>query len=209
MSDAISTFGVERHQKPSGSPCHATIAYRLALVSDAADGPPDVEIVEAGAERLDDVESLWEAMHEHNAEVAGEAREVVPFRTREESWHRRRPLYERWMRAGEAWLLIAERESTPVGFAFFRIREGDWSFDTGERIGELEALSVEPELRRWGIGSLLMEQVERRLNAEDVRFIGLAVIAGNEEALRLYERWGMVVSHVRCLGRTLPDPAGR
>jgi hypothetical protein len=54
-----------------------------------------------------------------------------------------------------------------------------------------------------------MEQVERRLNGEDVRFIGLAVIAGNEEALRLYERWGMVVSHVRCLGRTLPHPAGR
>jgi GNAT superfamily N-acetyltransferase len=76
-------------------------------------------------------------------------------------------------------------------------------------MGELEALSVEPELRRWGIGSLLMEDVERRLAAAGVGFIGLAVIAGNEDALRFYERWGMVPSHVRCLGRTLSVGGGQ
>ena len=166
-------------------------------------GPPEVEIVEAGTERLDDIESLWAAMHEYHAEVAGEAREVVPFRRAQDSWRLRRREYERWMRAGEAWLLIAEREGSPVGFALFRVCDGDWSFATDERMGELEALSVEPELRRWGIGSLLMEEVERRLAAAGVAFIGLAVIAGNEDALRFYKRWGMVPSHVRCLGRTL------
>jgi ribosomal protein S18 acetylase RimI-like enzyme len=168
-------------------------------------GPPEVEIIEARVERLDDVGSLWRAMHEYHAEVAGEAREVAPFRRAEDSWQRRRDEFERWMRAGDAWLLIAEREGSPVGFAFFRICDGDWSFDTDERMGELEALSVEPKLRRWGIGSLLMEEVERRLAAAGVGFIGLAVIAGNEDALRFYRRWGMAPSHVRCLGRTLGD----
>jgi GNAT superfamily N-acetyltransferase len=167
-------------------------------------GLPEVEIVEAGVERVDDVESLWRAMHEHHAEVAGKVREVAGFRRAEDSWHRRQAEFERWMCAGTAWLLIAEREGAPGGFAFFRICGGDWSFETNERMGELEALSVEPELRRWGIGSLLMEQVELRLAAAGVDFIGLAVIAGNEDALRFYERWGMVPSHVRCLGRTLP-----
>jgi ribosomal protein S18 acetylase RimI-like enzyme len=167
-------------------------------------GPPEVEIVEATAERLDDVKSLWRAMHEYDAEVAGEAREVAPLRRAEDSWQRRQGEFERWMRAGDAWLLIAEREGSPVGFAFFRICDGDRSFETNERIGELEALSVEPELRRWGIGSLLMEEVERRLAVAGVGFIGLAVIAGNEDALRFYRRWGMAPSHVRCLGRTLP-----
>jgi GNAT superfamily N-acetyltransferase len=167
-------------------------------------GPPEVEIIEATAARLDDVEPLWRAMHEYHAEVAGEAREVTPFRRAGDSWRRRRGDFERWLRAGDAWLLIAEREGSPVGFAFFRICDGDWSFETNERMGELEALSVEPELRRWGIGSLLMEEVERRLSAAGVGFIGLAVIAGNEDALRFYERWGMAPSHVRCLGRTLP-----
>ncbi|MGA6948246.1 MAG: GNAT family N-acetyltransferase [Solirubrobacterales bacterium] len=166
--------------------------------------PPEVEIIEARADRLDDIESLWRAMHEYHAEVAGEVREVAPFRRAKDSWRRRRGEFERWMRAGDAWLLIAEREGSPVGFAFFRICEGDWSFETSERMGELEALSVEPELRRWGIGSLLMEEVEQRLAAAGVGFIGLAVVAGNEDALRFYKRWGMAPSYVRCLGRTLP-----
>lgn len=171
-------------------------------------GPPEVEIIEATVERLDDVESLWRAMHEYHAEVAGEAREIAPFRRAEDSWQRRRGEFERWMRAGDAWLLIAEREGSPVGFAFFRICDGDWSFETNERMGELEALSVEPELRRWGIGSLLMEEVEGRLAAAGVGFIGLAVIAGNEDALRFYKRWGMAPSHVRCLGRIPPGGGG-
>lgn len=167
-------------------------------------GPPEVEIIEARAERLDEIESLWRAMHESDAAVAGEAREFAPFRRAEDSWPRRLGEFERWMRAGDAWFLIAEREGSPVGFAFFRIGDGDRSFETNERMGELEALSVEPELRRWGIGSLLMEQVERRLAAAGVGFIGLTVIAGNEDALRFYRRWGMAPSHVRCLGRTIP-----
>ena len=171
-------------------------------------GPPEVEIVEADVRRLDDVESLWRSMHEYHAEVAGDVREVTPLRRAEDSWQRRREEFAHWMRDGDAWLLIAERERSPVGFAFFRICDGDWSFETGERMAELEVLSVEPELRRWGIGSLLMEEVERRLAAAGVGFIGLAVIAGNEDALRFYERWGMAPSYVRCLGRTLPRGGG-
>ena len=160
-------------------------------------------------ERLEDIKSLWQAMHDHHAEVAGEARAVVPFRDAEDSWQRRRPEFEHWLREGEGSLLIAEREGSPVGFAFFRICDSDSSFETDERMGELEALSVEPELRRWGIGSLLLEQVEARLVSAGVGFIGLTVIAGNEDALRFYERWGMRPSHVRCLGRTPPSAGDR
>lgn len=47
-----------------------------------ADQPrlPEVEIVEATIERLDDIEALWCAMHVYNVEVAERAREVVPLR---------------------------------------------------------------------------------------------------------------------------------
>ena len=89
-------------------------------------GPPEVRIVEASGDRLDDVASLWRAMHEYHADVAGEAREVTPFRCAEDAWQRRRGDFERWMGAGDAWLLIAEHEGLPVGFAFFRICDGDW-----------------------------------------------------------------------------------
>ncbi len=166
--------------------------------------PPEVEIVEAGFARLDEVGPLLRAMHEHDAEAAGNAGEVLPLRAAADSWQRRRAEFETWLRTGDAWLLIAEQEGSPVGFAFFRLREGDRSFETDGRIGELEALSVEPELRRWGIGSLLMEEVEQRLAELGVGFVGLSVVAGNEDALRFYRRWGMVPSQVRCLGRTIP-----
>ena len=167
-------------------------------------GPPDVEIVEGGEGRLDDVESLWRDMQDYHASVAGRAREVAAFRPSEESWQRRRAEFAEWMRAGEGRLLIAERDGSPVGFAFFRICEGDLSFETDERMGELEALSVEPELRRWGVGSLLMEAVEQRLTDAGVGFLGLAVVSGNSDALSFYERWGIVPSEIRCLGRILP-----
>ena len=167
-------------------------------------GPPEVEIIEAGEERLDDIELLWRDMHDYHAEVVDEARNVAPFRPSEDSWQRRRVEFEDWMRAEEGRLLIAERDGSPVGFAFFRVCEGDLSFETDERMGELEALSVDPELRRWGVGSLLMEGVEQRLTAAGIEFIGLAVVSGNADALRFYERWGIVPSQLRCLGRILP-----
>ena len=44
----------------------------------------------------------------------------------------------------------------------------------------------------------------RERNPVIIGAIGLAVIAGNEDALRFYKRWGMAPSYVRCLGRTLP-----
>jgi GNAT superfamily N-acetyltransferase len=172
-------------------------------------GPPEVEIIEVGVERLDDIGSLWRAMHDNDSEVVGEAREVTPLRSSQSSWRRRRVEFESWIRAGEGHLLIAEHDGSPAGFAFYRICRGDLSFETDERMGELEALSVEPDLRRWGLGSLLMEAVEERLAAAGIEFMGLAIISGNADALRFYERWGIVPSHVRCLGRILPgnDPA--
>ncbi|MEZ5075422.1 MAG: GNAT family N-acetyltransferase [Solirubrobacterales bacterium] len=169
-------------------------------------GPPEVEIAEVGAERLDDIERLWCDMHEHDAAVGG-VRDIAPFRAAGDAWRRGRGRFESWMAAGTGRLLIAERDGSPVGFAFFRTCAGDPGFATGERMAELVALSVEPELRRWGVGSLLMEAVEDRLSAAGIDHIALNVVSGNDDALRFYERWGILPSHVRCLGRVMP-PAG-
>lgn len=166
--------------------------------------PPEVEIVEAGRARLDEIEPLFAAMQEHDAEAAATASAPLALRSTADSWSRRREEFAGWLDSGDAWLLFAEHEGSPVGFAFFRVAQGDRSFETGERVGELEALSVEPQLRRWGIGSLLMEEVEQRLAGLGVDFIGLAFVAGNDDASSFYERWGLAPSQVRCLGRLLP-----
>jgi ribosomal protein S18 acetylase RimI-like enzyme len=142
-------------------------------------------------------------MHAHHAEVASLPSEVAGFRDPGEAWEQCRAQFEGWMSEGDAWLLIAEQQGSPVGFAFFRIRDGDPAFTTEDRIAELEALSVPPELRRWGIGSLIMEEVERLLARAGISFIALSLVAGNDDALRFYERWGIAPAHVRCLGRTI------
>lgn len=171
-------------------------------------GPPEVEIAEVGIERLDDIEELWCEMHEHDAAVVGDVRDVAPVRAAADAWRRGRGELEGWMAAGTGRLLCAERNGSPVGFAFYRICDGDPGFATGESMAELVALSVEPELRRWGVGSLLMEAVEDRLGAAGIGHIALNVVTGNDDALRFYERWGIRPSHVRCLGRVIPRPGG-
>ena len=44
--------------------------------------PPEAWILEAGVERLDEVESLWRAMHEHHTELAREVTPRMPTRRR-------------------------------------------------------------------------------------------------------------------------------
>lgn len=170
--------------------------------------PPEVEIAEAGAERLSDIESLWCDMHEHDAAGVDHARDMAAFRPAADAWRRSRDEFGRWLAAGDGRLLVAERDGSPVGFAFFRICAGDPGFATGERMAEVVALSVEPELRRWGVGSLLMEAVEDRLSAAGIAHVALNVVSGNDDALRFYERWGILPSHVRCLGRVMPRDRG-
>jgi GNAT superfamily N-acetyltransferase len=168
------------------------------------EAPPHIEIVSAPRDRLEEVSALWQAMHEYHAELIPASAKSVPLRSSEDAWRIRHGEFASMMEAGEAWLWIAERSSVPVGFAFARVHQGDWAYATDGEVGELEALSVEPKMRRWGIGSLLLEAVDRHLSGRGVGFIGLRVVAGNEDAMRLYERWGIVPSEVRCLGRTQP-----
>jgi ribosomal protein S18 acetylase RimI-like enzyme len=67
-----------------------------------------------------------------------------------------------------------------------------WSdtWRTGDRVGELESISVLPEDRGAGIGSALLVAVDAefaRLGIDD-QVIG--VLPGNVDAVRLYERRG-------------------
>jgi len=104
-------------------------------------------VVRAGAERIDELEPLWQALYSHHAEVG---RTVAPVRTLKASWRRRRPQYERWLAGDDAVLLIAEREGRPVGYAMVTVGAVQPTWDLGERILEVETLAVLPEERGEG-----------------------------------------------------------
>jgi ribosomal protein S18 acetylase RimI-like enzyme len=61
---------------------------------------------------------------------------------------------------------------------------------TGERVGEIESLSVLPAHRGAGLGTELLDRLEAELAEQGVTDLVLGVLPGNTAALRLYERRG-------------------
>ena len=140
-------------------------------------------------------------MFEHHRSLALAAAEVRPFRDPPDSWERRRHRYEEWLREPDARLFLAEREGEAVGYAVVRVRGAEASLQTGERVGELESLAVLPDARTAGVGTRLMERVYAYLRELGVKELALAVMEGNTDALRFYERHGLRPYVLLMLGR--------
>ena len=167
----------------------------------------EVGIIRAGAERIDDVEPLWHAMHQHHRAVAGHLAAVAPFRSDDESWVHRRAFYERMLLARpDSFVLLAERDRRLVGYAAVAVGGTEASLVVGERVGSLESLSVLPEERGQGLGGRLMDAVFEELRRLGVEEISLAVMEGNDDAWRFYERRGLVPYLRLTIGRVPPAP---
>ncbi len=149
--------------------------------------PNVISVVHAGAERIDELEPLWRALYTHHAEVG---RDVAPVRTLEDSWRRRRPLYERWLRSDGAVLLIAERAGHAVGYAILTVGAGPATWDLGDRVAELETLAVLGEERGAGVGHELIAEAERVARERGADALAVGLVHTNEGARRFYEREG-------------------
>jgi ribosomal protein S18 acetylase RimI-like enzyme len=152
----------------------------------------EVVITRAGDERVDDLEPLWQAMHAHHRAVAGHVEEVAAFRSPGNSWRRRRAHYERVLAEPDTFLLLAERDGRAVGCALVVVGGTEASIEVGERVADLDTLSVLPEERGQGLGGLLLDEVYAELRRRGIRELSLAVMEGNEDALRFYARRGLV-----------------
>ena len=144
------------------------------------------------AEDLDLVEPLWVAVHHRHSETMPE---LAPYVTDAETWRARRTLYEELLAKPDTLLLLALVGDEPVGYGLTHVMPvaGSWIEDawrTGDRIGEIESLSVLPEYRGSGLGSQLLEQLERHLHERGVDDLILGALAGNADAIRLYQRRG-------------------
>ena len=164
-----------------------------------------MRILRAGRERIDDLQPLWESLHEHHATVAPDLSRVGPVRAAGDSWAVRRALYEEWLAEPDAFVLIAEFMGQPVGYALVHLRGPEETWATGARIGVLETLVVLPGERGRGIGSALFDRAYEELRELGVTELEVAVIARNAEALRFYERQGMVPFTVSFLGPVRGD----
>ena len=109
-----------------------------------------MEIVRGDATRLDEVGPLLKAMHEHHR---GTGPQLLPFRSADEAWARRRPYYESLLESGRGHLLLAEEDGRAIGYAMVSVIDSQVTLATGDRMAELETLSV-AEGERGRLGSV-------------------------------------------------------
>lgn len=152
-------------------------------------------------EELDAVEPLWNALQAHHSRITPKLGSAAAKREPEEAWRMRRSKYERWLRDPATFFAIAEDAGTPIGYAFVTIGPGYASWGTGERLAELETLSVAPDRRGGGVGAALIEAVWDRLERAGVDDMAITTTQTNVDARRFYERHGFEPSFVVFYGR--------
>lgn len=81
--------------------------------------------------------------------------------------------------------------------------EETWA--TGKRIAELETLTVLRAHRGKGVGGALVKAVYQELNRIGVGHLGVGVIAANRDAIRFYERLGLLPFLVTYIGPVPPN----
>ena len=143
------------------------------------------------AEDLDLVEPLWVAVHHRHSETMPE---LAPYVTDAETWRAQGAVRGTAGQTGHpACDRPGRRRAGRIRLDPCAAGGGSWIEDTwrtGDRIGEIESLSVLPEYRGSGLGSLLLEQLESHLHERGVNDLILGALAGNADAIRLYERRG-------------------
>ena len=152
-------------------------------------------ISRAGADRLDDLRALFLALHEHHRRVT--PRPIPLIASDDAAWAARREGYAQYLADGSGFLHVADRGGMAVGYAFTVLRDAtDDTFPLAPRYAELYTLSVAPEARGSGIGSQLLDAVDELIAGLDVSALQVAVMADNEDAIRLYGRRGLVTGEI-------------
>ena len=151
-----------------------------------------LSIVRGSIEDVDSLEPLWVAVHHAHAAAMPE---LGPYVGDAETWAEHRPLYVELFEKPDTTLLLARVDGELVGYALLRVEPVGETFiadtwRTGERIGELESIAVAPSHRGQGIGSALLDAVDREFEALGVADVIIGLLPGNDGARRLYESRG-------------------
>ncbi len=170
----------------------ANLEGRLARAGQPAPAPdpgggPSLRYTNA-IEDLDALEPAWNALQAHHAEITPELGPGTPPRAPTDAWRIRRAKYERWLRDPDTFFVIAEADGNPVGYACVTIGMPYASWATGDRLAELETLTVLADQRGKGTGASLLEAVWQRLAEMSVEDMAITTTATNVNARRFYER---------------------
>ncbi len=158
----------------------------------------NVRIFKAGRDRLSEIEPLWAALHAYHTCLDQNG---VRTRDVEDSWRRRRGQYEAWFDDGTATLFLAEN-ATLCGYLMLRVAEGLPTWSVGERIAEVETLSLVGPARGRGIGQALIAAARIEARTQGIVTMSVMCAINNEKALQFYEREGFQSFFLSMLAHT-------
>ena len=159
---------------------------RETAESGRAGGERGVTINRLDSAQIDLLEPLWRSLIDHIREQGT----VVTLVPHEQSWPRRRAIYEELFADGESFALGAWRGEQLVGYAMVHIAPPDAVWFTGARYAELTSLCLAPAERGDGLGTELLDAVEAGLLERGLDEYVIGVDTVNEGARRFYERRG-------------------
>ena len=135
------------------------------------------------------LEPLWLHLREYQGGLEG----VPPLQDAATSWAIEQATYRQMLRHPDAFIVLATRGlADVVGYAFVKVHRGaDEMWRTGDRIANLETLSVAPSHRGVGIGGLIMDGVLSELLARGIADFQVSVLSANESAVRFYSGYGL------------------
>lgn len=163
----------------------------MTAVGDAKSPDQDLSLRYASSvEELAALEPVWNALQAHHVEVTPDLGSRTPKRALADSWRIRRSKYERWLGDPDTFFVVAETDGEPVGYAFVTIGLPYAGWATGDRLAELETLSVLADRRGEGVGAALIGAAWKRLAEIGVDDMAITTTVTNVDAQRFYEREG-------------------
>ena len=144
------------------------------------------------ASEVDCLERLWGQLLVHHAQQAPHLTALGALRSPEDSWRLRRGQYLDWLQEPLTAVLVARDGRRLLGYAVVHVLAAPGSWQWGDRAGVLETLVVDDQARGAGVGQALVRAARERLAESGVQVMKISVIAGNDDALRFYERAGAV-----------------
>jgi ribosomal protein S18 acetylase RimI-like enzyme len=160
----------------------------------------------SSVDELSALEPMWNALQAHHSQIIPDLAGSAPKRDLSDAWRIRKGKYERWLSDPKTFFVLAERAARPVGYAFVTVGAGYASWGTGERLAELETLSVLPGERDRGVGESLLETVWRRLRERGVYDMAITTAVTNVDSHRFYERHGFKRAFVVYYARSTKKP---
>jgi ribosomal protein S18 acetylase RimI-like enzyme len=150
-----------------------------------------IVIDRGGVDDVPALRDLWLELHHHHADVAPQTGEFVDDET---SWRVRSASYREWLADPRSFVLLARAGDRLAGYALVRVMEAGADLTDSWRvpdvIAEIETMLVTAEVRREGLGSRLLDEIDAELERQGITEVIVGLMPGNDGALRLYERRG-------------------